>query len=86
VKQGDNLAAPILFLFDVQAAAELMNEKWRFREPDLSVSYMNKQDTDKEKSTPSGFQQVRPSMQTMLPSLFYKEKSLSKDRLSLGHS
>jgi hypothetical protein len=38
VKQGDNLAAPILFLFDVQAAVELMNEKWRFRKPDLSVS------------------------------------------------
>jgi hypothetical protein len=54
-----------------------MNEKWRFRQLDLSVSsqsYMNKQDTVKKGQRPLDL--TVPSMQTMLRLSFYQEEEL----------
>ena len=59
VKQGNNLA-PVLFLFAIQAAVEVMGKDWPFQQPNLSTStenYINKHETAKSRLQPFTFYQ-----------------------------
>jgi hypothetical protein len=64
-----------------------MNSKWPFRKPDLSItliSYTKKRDSPRKVNALR--LSIGPSLPTMLRLSFYREKSLSKDPISLRHS